>query len=78
VALPFVSTNSLPKYDFFLNAELKRIVLSLEESTEDTQNILASLDLLWWQHKIVRGFNENCITGEVNGSRKTFLIPRIR
>jgi hypothetical protein len=35
--------------------------------------MLASLGLRWWQHMIVRGLKEPCISAEVNGCRKLSL-----
>jgi hypothetical protein len=40
--------------------------------------MLASLDLQWWQHMVVRGLHENRITADVIDPTKTILIPRIQ
>jgi hypothetical protein len=40
--------------------------------------VLASFGLCWWQHMIVRGLNEHCVTAEVIGCRKTILMSRIQ
>jgi hypothetical protein len=42
---------------------------------ESILNMLSSLGLRWWQHVIVRGLHEHCITAEVIDS---ILIPRIQ
>ena len=38
--------------------------------------MLDSFGLRWWQHMIVRGLNESCISAEVNGCRKLSLYQR--
>ena len=40
--------------------------------------MLDSLDLRWWQHMVVKGLHEHGIAAEVNGSRKTILIPTLQ
>ena len=43
-----------------------------------TQNVLAFLDLQWWQHMIMTDFEGHCIAVEFIGSKHINLMLRIQ
>jgi hypothetical protein len=52
--------------------------LPLPDTMGITRNVLAFLDLWWWQHMIMRDFEDHCIAVEFIGSRHSNLMPRIQ
>jgi len=53
-------------------------VLPLPDTMGITQNVLAFLDLRWWQHMIMTDFEGHCIAVEFIGSKHINLMLRIQ
>jgi len=70
--------------DIFFIQKRTTLKISSAASTEGQENVLASLDLRWWQHIFVKDLHEQCvqivicetIAVEVNGSRKILLYTQ--